>query len=85
MLSFVFKLQITSGVYIHIYHVKNNKLTAWDRILHEKLIVTQLVKKFPPSMEPEVSLLCSQPVTGPYPEPDACNSHPLTIFPKYPL
>jgi hypothetical protein len=36
-----------------------------------KLIVTQLVKKYPALfMEPEGSLSCSQkPATGPYPEP----------------
>jgi hypothetical protein len=34
----------------------------------EKLIVIQLVKKFPGFMEPEVSVPCSQdPTTGPYP------------------
>jgi hypothetical protein len=39
--------------------------------LFEKLIVTQLVKKYPVFfMEPEGSLPCSQkPATGPYPEP----------------
>jgi hypothetical protein len=36
-----------------------------------KLAVTQLVKKFPPFMEPEGSLPYSQePATSPYPEPD---------------
>jgi hypothetical protein len=32
-------------------------------------------------MEPEALLLCSQePTSGPYPEPDASNPHPLTLF-----
>jgi hypothetical protein len=45
-------------------------LTTWCRIF-EKLIVTQLVKKYPAFfMEYEGSLPCSQkPATGPYPEP----------------
>jgi hypothetical protein len=47
------------------------KLTPWGKVLFEKLTVTQLVKKFPPFMEAEVSLPCSQePAIGPYPEPD---------------
>jgi hypothetical protein len=46
-------------------------LTPWCRLLFEKLIVTQLVKKYPAFfMETEISLPCSQkPTTGPYPEP----------------
>jgi len=40
-----------------------------------ELTVTQLVKKFPPFMEPESSLPYSQqPATGSYPEPDASSS-----------
>jgi hypothetical protein len=32
-------------------------------------------------METELSLPCSQqPVTGPYPEPDATNPHPRTLL-----
>jgi hypothetical protein len=46
-------------------------LTPWCRTLFEKLIVIQLVKKYPAFfMEPEGSSQCSQkPATGSYPEP----------------
>jgi hypothetical protein len=58
-------------------------LTPWSRVLLEKLTVTQLVKKFPPSMKPESSLSCSQePTAGYYPEPDASTSNLPTLFPK---
>ena len=41
-------------------------LTPWSRVLLEKLISSQLVKKFPHFMEPEGSLLHSQvPATWP--------------------
>jgi hypothetical protein len=43
-------------------------INPWSRALLEKLTVTQLVKKFPPFMEPKGSLPCSQgPATGQYP------------------
>jgi hypothetical protein len=46
-------------------------LTLWSRIFFEKLIVIQLIKKYPAFFtEPEGSSPCSQkPATGPYPEP----------------
>jgi len=48
----------------------------------EKLIVTQLDKKFAHFMEPEGSLPCSQqPATGPFPEQDESSPHPPTEFP----
>jgi hypothetical protein len=51
-------------------------LTTWSRVLHEKLTVTQLVKKFLIFMQLEGSLPCSQqPATGQYPEPDESSLH----------
>jgi hypothetical protein len=48
----------------------------------EKLTVTQLVKKSPRFMEPEVTLPCSQEhSTGPYPETDDSSSQFPTLFP----
>jgi len=45
--------------------------TSWSRFLPEKLVVTQLVKKFPAFVEPGSSLPCSHVfATVPYPEPD---------------
>jgi hypothetical protein len=52
-------------------YLLTHSLTPWCRILFEKLIVTQLIKKKSRFlMEPEGSSLCSQKsATGPYPEP----------------
>jgi hypothetical protein len=56
-------------------------LTPWSTVLLDKLLVTQLVTKFPAFMEPKGSLPCSQqPATGPYPEPDAFSPHVPTLF-----
>jgi len=53
-------------------------------VIIEKLIVTQLVKKSLPFIEPEGSLRCSkETVTGPYPEPDASNPHFSTLIPQF--
>jgi hypothetical protein len=50
------------------FHIFSHSLTSWCRILFEKLIVTQLVKKISRFLtEPEGSSPYSQkPVTGPY-------------------
>jgi hypothetical protein len=49
------------------------------RVVHEKLILIQLVKKFPAFMECEISLARSQePATERYTEPDESSSHTLT-------
>jgi len=43
-----------------------------NRAILEKLIVTQLIQKFPAFMLAEGSIPCLQePTTGPYPEPEA--------------
>jgi len=62
------------------------------RVLTEKLIVSQLVKKFPAFMRPEGSLLCPQELaTGPCSEAggiQSTTSHPISlrfflIFPSH--
>jgi hypothetical protein len=59
------------------------KITPVSRVPIEKLIIFQLVKKCPPFMDPEGSLLCSQgPASGPYLEPDEFSPHPPTILPS---
>jgi hypothetical protein len=45
-------------------------LTPWNRVFLEKLIIAQLVKKFPAFLETR-RLPCSEgPTTGRYPEPN---------------
>jgi hypothetical protein len=58
-------------------------LTTWCRILFEKLIVTQLIYKYPAFfMEPERSSPCSQkPVIGPHPEPAESSSLRRSLSP----
>jgi hypothetical protein len=64
------------------------KLLSWtgenrSRVLLEKLIVSQPVKKLTPLpfMEPEGSLPCSEePPTDPFPEPDQSNPHALLSY-----
>jgi hypothetical protein len=59
-------------------------LTPWCRILFEKLIVTQCIKKYRYLfMEPKGSSSCSQkPTTGPYPEPAESSSPHRSHLPK---
>jgi hypothetical protein len=61
-----------------------HSLTLWCRILFAKLIVIQLIKKYPASfMEPEGSSPCSQKsATGLYPEPAESNSLHQSLSPK---
>jgi hypothetical protein len=60
-----------------------SKLTPRSRIPLENLTVAQLVKEFPHFMETEGSVPCSQePSTGPCPEPDEPNPHPVSYFSK---
>jgi hypothetical protein len=50
-------------------------------ILLEKLIVTQLVKKFPTFYRTlKFITVFKEPATGPYPEPDEFSQHPHTIL-----
>jgi len=37
--------------------IESDEIIIWSRVFLGKLIVTQLIKTFPPSMEPECSLL----------------------------
>jgi len=61
----------------------SKKLTPRNRDLPETLLNTQLFMKFPPFMEPEVSLPCSQePVNGPYSEPEFSSSQLPTLCPQ---
>lgn len=58
-----------------------SKLVTRCRVLHEKLLVPQLVRTSPIIMEPEVSLPYSQKIrTCLYPEPDQSNLLPPTCF-----
>jgi hypothetical protein len=69
-------VQTANNEYIYL-------LTPWYRALFEKLIVTQLVKKYPDFfMEPEGSLPCTQkPGIGPYPEPAESSSPHRSLCP----
>jgi hypothetical protein len=59
---------------------KHTQLTPWSRVHLEKLIVTQLVKKFTTFYGTQ-KFLCSQgPATGPHPEPDEFSPHLPTLF-----
>jgi hypothetical protein len=57
------------------------KLIQWSRVLLEKLIVTQPVKKFPTFYGTQRFITRSQePVTGPYPELDEFSPQLLTLY-----
>jgi hypothetical protein len=48
----------------------------------ERLVDTQIVKKFPAFMESDSSLSCTrEPATGPCPESDASSLQLPTLFP----
>ena len=56
-------------------------LTTWNRVLLEKLIVSQLVKKFPTYYGTQRFVPCLQELTiGLYPEPDECSPSLLPYF-----
>jgi hypothetical protein len=70
-----------------IFYIRQTYLlTSWCRILFERRIVTQLVKKNPAFfMGPEGSLTCShKAVTGPYPEPAESSSPHRSLSPQSP-
>lgn len=58
----------------------SNHTTQWDKMLVEKLILIQLVKKFTEYKEREISLpLTKQLATYPYLEPEESNSRKKKI------
>jgi len=75
----------SSCCYLQIlnYLLITYSITAWNRVLLEKLTGSQLVKKFPHFMEPKGALPHSRmPATCPYPEPDhssTCPPHPTSL------
>jgi hypothetical protein len=85
------RIMYTRGLILrntNMYHANSEyvntciTLIPWNRALLEKLIVTQLVKKFSPFVEPEGSSPCSQePAIGHYLEPYASSPHLSTLFP----
>jgi hypothetical protein len=58
--------------------------TPWSRTVLEKLIVAQLVNKFPAFMEPKGSLPCSEEaITELYPETVTSRAHLCTLCIQY--
>jgi len=55
-------------------------IISWIRVLLEKLIVTQLVKKSLAFIEPKGSLPCLKSATGPYLEPDESSAYLPLLF-----
>jgi hypothetical protein len=62
-------------VLVWISSCERNASFLSTRVLPEKLIITQLDKKFPSFYGTSCS---QQPATGPYPEPDESSPHLLT-------
>jgi len=61
--------------------LSTNKQTPQKGVFPEMLMVTQLVKKCSPFMEPEGSLLSSQvPTSGPYSEPVESSPHLPNLY-----
>jgi hypothetical protein len=57
-------------------------ISSMSRVLLEKLISAQLVKKIPTFIEPECSVLCSKAITATisFPDDDVCTSQPHALF-----
>jgi len=67
---------------LQLTYLLTHSLTPWCRTFFEKLIVTQLVKKYPFYIEPEGSLpYLQKPATGPYPEPGESSSPHRSLSP----
>jgi len=79
--SFQFWLSTANNIWRPFSTIKRQtvtKQTPWNKILLEKLRVTQLVKKFPTFLEPQGSLPHSQePTINPYSKPN----EPVHTFP----
>ena len=81
-----FKKEMTQETELYLHtHLLTYLLTPCSRVLHEKLIGSQPVKKFPVFMEPEGSLLHLQvPTTCPYPQPGQSSPCPPIPLPEDP-
>jgi hypothetical protein len=73
----------TSSQSVLLIYFFTYSLAPWCRILFEKLIVTQLIKKYPAFfMEPESSSSCSQKAAnGLYSEPAESSSSHRSLSP----
>jgi hypothetical protein len=61
--------------------ITSDKLTAWSAVL-ENLIISQLVKEFPPfyGLHKDSLLYSQEPATAPYPESDESSPHIPILF-----